>query len=197
VLHGRLSADGRRFQGTVRCKACGAVHRSVHEEARMRTLPLLVSWMERTGRHAWEVEEGRALAVGERYEAAGGRVEITSLEAGGRRVQRATAGSVDAVWARRVDEVRVRAAVTRGARTYSRNLFAAPDEEFTVGEMLELGRDRVLVARIQLAGKMLTEGAAKAERIVRLLCKPMRAPRPEWRPRRGGASRGPRSRPRR
>jgi len=188
LLHGRLGKDGRSFQGTVKCTECGTVRPESYREPGTVSVALMVSWMAKTEHLALQLPEGTVLSVGDRHEAAGGNVEITSLECGGRRPQRADVSTVDVAWARRVDNVRIRVAVVRGARTTSSNLFAAPGEEFEVGEVLEIGAFRVLVARIQLQGRTLTEGTAPAERIVKLHCKPMRPTPTGERP--GGGGRG-------
>ena len=175
VLHGRLGGKGDlTFQGTVKCSQCGTVRSVTHQEPRPVSIEIMVSWMAATERHTLELAENTTLAVGDRLAAAGGTVEITNLEVAGRRVGSALAGKVDTAWARRVDQVRLKVSTVRGARTTSKNLFASPDEEFEVGEILEIGRERLLVWRIQLVGKTLTAGTAPAEKVVKLLCKPVR-----------------------
>ena len=175
VLQGRVGGRrGRTFHGTVKCTHCGTVSSATYREPRTVSVDLLVSWMDKTEHHTLDLDETRAVAVGEQFPAEGGTVEVTSLEVGGRRRGRGLAGEITTIWAKRADEVRVKAAILRGPKTHFKDIFAAPDEEFEVGEILEVGRERVVVWRIQLEGRLLTEGVASAERIVRLLCRPVR-----------------------
>lgn len=130
--------------------------------------------MDATAPHRLELPEDAVLAVGDRMPAAGGNVEITSLEVAGRRVGSAAAAKVGTAWARRVDKVRIKVSTITGAKTVSVNRFASPEQVFEVGQLLQLGRDQVLVWRIQLVGRTLTAGKAPAEKIVKLLCRPVR-----------------------
>jgi len=171
VLHGRVGGkDALTFQGTVKCPNCGLVRNVVHSEAKKLEVEVMVSWMNATEPLSVELPEGSEVLVGDHLEVGGGPVEVTAIEIEGRRVPSAAVGEILTLWAKRAEKVRVRVAISRGAKTTSRQIFAAPDEEFTVGEMIDIGKERFVVRRIQLNGRMLTEGSSTAHKIVRLLC---------------------------
>jgi len=88
------------------------------------------------------------IKIGENYEFAAGNeliiddevtgsvtpVEITSLESGGKRLERALAANIDTVWARAIDEVTVKIAISSGRTTRSIELRAPGEQEFRVGD---------------------------------------------------------------
>ena len=57
--------------------------------------------------------------------------------------------------------------VNMGNRTVARRILAAPDEEFVVGDIVDLGRERILVHRIRTGHRTLREGTVPASEIVR------------------------------
>jgi len=93
---------------------------------------------------------------------------VTAIEVEGKRVHQAKASEVDTIWAKRADKVWVAFSVNMANRTVARRILAAPDEEFVVGDIVDLGRDRVLVHRIRTTHKTLREGTVPASDIVRV-----------------------------
>ena len=82
-------------------------------------------------------------------------------------MEQSLASDIDTIWAKRGDKVWVSFSVNMGNRTVARRVLAAPDEEFVVGDIVDLGRDRVVVHRIRIAHRTLREGSVPAEDIVR------------------------------
>src|SRR5439155_1423812 len=96
------------------------------------------------------------------------RIEVTAVEAEGRRVAAARAKEVGTVWAKRVDRVRVKFSVNKGNRTVPHDVLAAPDEEFEIGEIVDLGRDRAVVHHIRTRQRTVRQGRVRADDIVRM-----------------------------
>ncbi len=80
----------------------------------------------------------------------------------------ALAKEVSTLWAKRTDRVRVKFSVNKGNRTVPHEVLAAPDEEFEVGEIVDLGRDRAIVHHIRLRHRTMHEGRVRADEIVRM-----------------------------
>ena len=169
VLRGKVGGkDEIVFEGVVKCSACGAIRSVTTREAKPIDVPLILSWMDRSVRQMIEMGPEEVVVVGEELPLAEGRAIVTSIESKGKRVQEANASDVSTIWARRADKVWVAFSVNMGNRTVARRVLAAPDEEFIVGDIVDLGRERVLVHRIRTGHKTLREGTVPAEEIVRV-----------------------------
>ncbi len=169
VLRGKVAGkDEIVFEGVVKCSACGAVRSVITREPKPVEVPLILSWMDRSVRQTIEMGPAEDVIVGEELPLAEGRAIVTAIETKGRRVQQAKASEVDAIWAKRADKVWVAFSVNMGNRTVARRVLAAPDEEFLVGDIVDLGKVRVLVHRIRTGHRTLREGTVPAEEIVRV-----------------------------
>lgn len=93
---------------------------------------------------------------------------VTAMEVGERRVPRARASSIVRLWLKRHDRVKVKVSINTGRRTISRELWAAPDERFEVGDIVSAGDIKVLVHSINTGGRRLRRGSAEAGTIRRL-----------------------------
>jgi uncharacterized Zn finger protein len=90
-------------------------------------------------------------------------VEVTSIEAGGKRVKRAKAGDVTTLWTRAIDQVVVRASVHRGRVTKPLSVACDGDEEFFVGENWTFGTIPFRITHMKLRdGKVLRKEKQKA-----------------------------------
>src|SRR5437660_143556 len=78
------------------------------------------------------------------------------------------AKTIDTVWAKRIDQVRVKFSVNKGNRTVPHEVVAAADEEFEIGEIVDLGRDRAVVHHIRTERRTLRQGRVRADEIVRM-----------------------------
>lgn len=169
VLRGRVSGRAEIvFEGVVKCSRCGRVRSVVTREPRPLELPLIVSWLGRSSRTAIEMGPEERVRVGDEVDLPEGRVRITAIESGDRRVREAAASSVRALWAAKIGKVRVLVSVNLGNRTASREVIAEPDEKFLVGDVVELGATKVLVHRIRTRHRTLRAGSAAAADIVRV-----------------------------
>ena len=169
VLRGKVGGkDEIVFEGVVKCSACGAVRSVTNREPKPVEVPLILSWMDRSVRQTIEMGPGERVVVGEELPLAEGRAVVTAIETKGRRAQQAKASEVDTIWAKKTDKVWVAFSVNMANRTVARRILAAPDEEFVVGDIVDLGRDRVLVHRIRTTHKTLREGTVPASDIVRV-----------------------------
>src|SRR3989442_4734226 len=137
------------FEGTVKCPSCGRVSTVVTREPKPIKIPLIVSWLDKSERTSLEFSPEENVTVGEALDLGDSRIEVTAVEAKGRRVSAARAKEVATVWAKRIDRVRVKFSVNKGNRTVPHEVLAAPDEEFEICEIGAIGRDRAVVNHIR------------------------------------------------
>ena len=169
VLRGKIGGkDEIVFEGTVKCPNCGRVSTVVTREPKPIQLPLIVSWLDKSERTSLEFSPEENVAVGEALDLGDSRIEVTAVEAQGRRVAAARAKEVATVWAKRIDRVRVKFSVNKGNRTVPHEVLAAPDEEFEIGEIVDLGRDRAVVHHIRTRQRTVHHGGVRADEIVRM-----------------------------
>ncbi len=169
VLRGKIGGkDEIVFEGTVKCPKCGRVSTVVTREPKPIQVPLIISWLEDSEKSSLEFSPEEEVAVGQDLDLGDTRIEITAIDADGRRVTGARAKDVATLWAKRIDQVRVKFSVNKGNRTVPHEVLAAPDEEFEIGEIVDLGKDRAVVHHIRTRMRTLRMGRVRADEIVRM-----------------------------
>jgi len=169
ILRGRIGGGTELvFEGVVRCSKCGQVRSIVRREPRPVRIPVIVSWLESSERTEIEFAPDELVQVGEELEFGESRIQVTAIEVADRRAQEAVAKDIATLWAKRVDKVRVRFSVSKGQRTVAHRLLAAPDEEFAVGEIVDLGKERAVIRHIRTSHRTVREGTVRADEIVRM-----------------------------
>lgn len=169
VLSGRMSgSDAIVFQGTVKCGSCGRVRTISVREDRPIEVAAIISDGGKSERTMVEFAPDELVEVGARLEVDGHRIEVTAIEVAERRVPASKAAAVRTLWAKRVDRVRVKFSVNKGSRTVVFTIDAPPDEEFEVGDIVDVGKERAVVHTIRVGERTLRRGAAAAEDIVRM-----------------------------
>src|SRR5437867_10947060 len=118
VIRGKIGGkDEIVFEGTVKCPNCGRVSTVVTREPKPITIPLIVSWLDKSERTSLEFSPEEDVKVGEERDLGDTRIEVTAVEAQGRRVVTALAKQVAIILAKRNDRVRVKTSVNKGNRT--------------------------------------------------------------------------------
>lgn len=169
VLRGKIGGkDEIVFEGVVRCSKCDAVSNVVTREPKPISVPLVVSWLDRSEKTSLEFAPDEDVTVGEELDLGDTRIEVTAIDSGGRRVPGASAKEIGTVWAKRIDQVRVKFSVNKGNRTVPHDVLAAPDEEFEVGEIVDLGKARAVVHHIRTRQRTIRQGRVRADEIVRM-----------------------------
>ena len=169
VLRGKVGGkDEVVFEGVVKCSKCGQIRAVVTREPRPIQVPVVVSHFESSERTALEFSPDERVDRGEELELGDTRLRITAIEVRGRRVDGAVAKEVSTLWAKRMDQVRVKFSVNKGNRTVPHDVVAAPDEEFEVGDIIDLGKDRAVVHHIRTRLRTVHEGRVRADEIVRM-----------------------------
>lgn len=146
---------------TVRCTACGHVHKEKIEAPKEVTIDVVVSQDGDSYKTTLDAVAEEELTVGDEFvvdtEEAIQQVRVTSIElAPERRTEQAEMSEVDTVWTRVVDNVGVNITIHpkegdgRHQSTRSIKAFLPGDYEFTVGKTLEFGDDEFVVDSIQM-----------------------------------------------
>ncbi|MCK4444471.1 MAG: hypothetical protein KAW09_08005, partial [Thermoplasmata archaeon] len=162
---------GETLECVVKCTECGDVRKATIKREKSVLVKVIVSKDDESQRKEIELLVNEEVFVGDRMLVEGLEVEVSSIESGGRRVEVALAGEIDALWTKRADRVKVKFSISKGHKTLPKEILAEPDEEFYVGDMVELGRMKVVIHKIKCKDGMVREGGAPASSIVRVYAK--------------------------
>jgi len=169
VLSGKMSDKSMVvMDSTVRCRQCGQVHHVVIKIEKPVPIPVIVSWIDKSSRSTISLGPDEVLSVDDEIMCADEPVLVTSIESKGARVTRAKAKEIDTVWGKKFDKVRVPFSISHLGKSYSEHVLAVPDEEFYIGDILNVGRHEVVIHSIKIKDKSLRTGGASARDIVRV-----------------------------
>ena len=174
VLKGQISKGGDVLETTVKCQECQHVHSAVVREPKSTKVAIILSDMGATKKTEFEFGEDELVVVGDELFIGDTNVVITAIEKGERRVPEAVAKEIKTIWAKKFDKVRVRISVNKTSKTLAAELTALPDEEFFVGDILNIGRDSVVIHYIKTRESMVRQGGVPARDIVRIYAKSAR-----------------------
>ncbi|AEC51692.1 hypothetical protein PNA2_0776 [Pyrococcus sp. NA2] len=163
-----LKERGREV--TLRCNECGYVW--IITLPKLRKIPVIVSKHERSFREYVELPEGETIKVGDVVELENDEVRILSIELpGGKRVKRAKVEEIQTLWGEslRYPKVFGVSIYLPGGITQSFKVVVDRNEEFVVGEVIEVGGYTFKVEMIKTERKLMRSGKAKADKIVRLM----------------------------
>lgn len=162
-----ILSRGRKI--LARCTECGQVHKVTEppEEPLVR-VKAIVSEEDTSRVCLVEIAPEEICRLGDHYVAECGDdfvgVEVTAIEIGPRRVKKARATDISALWTRKVEEVVVRVSLHDGRTTTPLYLQVPGEEPFVVGEIYKTGSRRFRISRIKIRnGAMLRHGGGKAE----------------------------------
>jgi uncharacterized Zn finger protein len=174
VLKGRLSKGHDVLETTVKCQTCGHIHNTVVREPKTVNVPIIVSEMGQSKRFEFEFGEEEMVALEEELFVGDANVVITAIEKGDKRVSHSPANEISTLWAKRFDKVRVKISVNKNTKTMAAEVFALPEEEFFVGDLMTIGRDEVVIHSIKVDDGMVRTGGVAARDIVRIYAKTAR-----------------------
>ena len=176
VVHGKVA--GKKVHLQVRCRDCGNRSQHVREEVSTSNVPVVVSEGERSHRTSVEMETDDVILVGDELLVDGVPVQVRGIEVGtDRRVDSAPVKDIQTLWTVRYDRVKVKFSINMGHRTKAGNQIASPDEEFTVGELVQVSGVTAVIHRIKTWDRTLQRGSAEARDIRRVYGKAVRGSR--------------------
>jgi uncharacterized Zn finger protein len=179
ILDCEILADSRDL--LVRCGQCGTVfHTPRQEEPEPIIVKAIVSEEGASRVCGIELFPDELCALGDHHVAACGDeytgVEITGIEVGPKRLRKARALDISALWTRKIEEVLVRISVHEGWKTIPLETCVAGDSEYEVGKVYAVDGRKFRVAQIKLrdGGVLRKEGyRTVASRIRRIYGYPL------------------------
>ncbi|GFO96624.1 hypothetical protein ig2599ANME_0813 [groundwater metagenome] len=150
---------------------------SFHKEKKPRELPVRV--IVSRGEHSLHITTllsgiinvGDELVVDDERSGEAYHVRVSSLEVGDKRKESARAEDIKTIWARAIDEVVVKIAISHRETTESIEMTVPGDREYVIGEKIKLDSRELKIIRIKIrdGGFKSRKGAAvKASDIKRI-----------------------------
>jgi len=164
----------RGMEYTLKCKNCGYTYKIIEREEKMIDIKVVWSWHENSEIKKFTAFEDDMIAVGDEININGINSLVTAIDAHGKRVKEAKAKDIDTLWAKRFDRIILKISVNRGNRTSSYEIEVTPDEEFYVGDMLDLEDIHAVIHKIKTEDRFVNRGGAQARNIVRIYAKEIR-----------------------
>lgn len=172
VLKGRVGTNKQlTLDCTIKCTACGFIHQTTITEKKLITIPVIMSILDKSKQTTIELHPDEELLVGHELILDEQNVVITSLEVNNKRVEQATGKDVSTIWTKATEfdgKVKVKVSAHKGPNTLSHTIDALPDEEFFIGDILRLGRDKVAIYKIKTQTSVVKYDSAVAKDIVRI-----------------------------
>jgi uncharacterized Zn finger protein len=141
----------------VRCLECGQVHAAKLKTPKSVSLKVIVSKMDVSNTYKTELDSETVLQVDDELvvddEETGVVVPIliTSLEAGGKRIQIARAEDIETIWGRAIDEVTVKFSAQSGTeKTEVIEKRVPGDYEFVIGAEERVGKTSLFITKIKV-----------------------------------------------
>lgn len=156
------------LSGTAQCTECEFVHHIELQEERDMEVNLVLSTGDSSEKTTITLPGDEILEVDMEIMFEDNLIKIARLEQGERSLRHAAVKDIDTIWAKRFDSIPVKVSVSHGPNTYSRKVFAAPDEEFGIGDLIRFPEYNVVVKKIKDPWGMVREGYVKARDITRI-----------------------------
>lgn len=164
VLRGRMGPSPESgFEGTVQCIECKTIHNAQFPLEKPIKVSSIISDGSESRRTSIDFGPLEEVRVGEEIYWEDHNLQITSIEGGGKRLMKAKAKEIGTIWLKIFDTVQVKVSIVRGENTKSEKLEAAPEEEFAVGDILEFGRNKVVIDKIKTLRSMVYREGSPVE----------------------------------
>ena len=145
----------------LQCENCGSVHKAP-KPSKVQVRVIVSKGEESKHRKALLsgiIKKDDELLIDDEVTGEVDLVRITSIEVGDKRKDRASAEDIKTIWARAIDEVIVKIAVSHRETTESIEMRVPGNREFTVGEMIKVNNREFIIKRIKVR-----EGGFKSRR---------------------------------
>jgi uncharacterized Zn finger protein len=175
VIKGSIGEKkGLVVDALVKCSKCGLKHPSTIRAETFITIPVIVSEMDFSQKNELELTGQETINVGDEYQLDRGMIKITAIETKKGRVKSSIAKDVTTLWAKKFDRLKLKVSINKGSKTLTRIIWAVPDEEFFVGDVMRIKGLNFAIHRIKTKNKNLKKGSAEARDIIRLYGKTVR-----------------------
>ena len=168
VLRGRMGKAS--LECTIKCAECGKTFTTTIALPKIIKMQVVISDGPVSERTVTELEEDDVIAVEDEFFLEDGRrLRVCSIELpGDKHVKKAKASKVKMLWCQQFDNLTIKFTINNDRVSYSRRIPALPDDEFTVGNRLELEDMDCFIHAIKTRTKLVQHGGAEARDIVRI-----------------------------
>lgn len=176
VIHAGFGPDpDAGFSGKVQCRKCTTIHHTEVPSEKDVPIPLVLSEGESSSSQRLVLGSFEEVSLGDELIFEDHNILITAILKDDRKIDMAKAGEISILHAKVFDTVVVKISISMGSRTRADSLKVPPDEEFEVGDLLDLKRGKVVVSSILSDINVRREGVPVAARYVkRIYAKPIR-----------------------
>ncbi len=166
--------DKNGVEYTLRCENCGYTYKKFIREEKMIDVKVVWSWHDESEIKKFSAFEEDILSVGDEITIEGINSLITAIDSGGKRVSSAPAREIDTLWAKRFDRIVVKISINRGNRTTSHRIVVPPNEEFYIGDIIDVDGFHAVIHKIKNNEHFINRGGELARNIVRIYAKEIR-----------------------
>jgi|GEM_PF-310820 len=169
VIKGRFAGKKEEtIVGVLRCTECGTTKKDVIKEEKPISVRMIISEEGESKKNEMKFLPYEEVKVNDEIDFPGGRLLVTSIETPTGRVKSAYAKDIITIWTKRYENIKVKLAVNRGEETISLYSYSAPNEEYRIGDEIDIDGMKVRIHAIKTKDKLLDRGSAEARDIVRI-----------------------------
>ncbi len=158
----------------VKCKKCGHKHTCIIRAAKQKVIPVIISEQDISQKSELEISPTDTVLVDDEYQTKSGVIKITAIETESSRVNSATAKDIKTLWAKKFDKIKLKISINKVAKTFTRTVWAVPDEEFFIGDVMTIKGLSFTIHSIKTKDRRIKRGSVEARDIVRLYGKVVR-----------------------
>jgi uncharacterized Zn finger protein len=176
VSHEIIKSRGKNIKEILlRCNECGNIFRETVNIPKMVECRIIISKFENSQKKNLKLYPDDVLQVGDVLMVDDEKVKVTSLENNkGGRVQRSMVSLLETIWAYSLTgQIRIGISVDFGGRILSRKVEIEPDFQFSVGDVVKMGRTLFRIRSMKSIDSMVRKGSSRAEYIKRIYGNPL------------------------
>ena len=158
----------------IKCKECGNIFRETIKVPKRIDCRIIISKFSQSEKKQIKLYPDEILQVGEVLIVDDEEVEITSLEnKRGGRVPKSHISELETIWATSLaGPARVGISIDYGGRVLSQKVEVERDFQFTVGDVVKMGRAVFRIKSMKTITSKIRKGSALAEQIKRIYSRP-------------------------
>ncbi len=136
----------------LQCEECGSVHKQ--KKPKNALVRVIVSKrgesLHTRAMLSGKIRKGDELVIDDEATGEAALVKVTSVEVGDKRLDEAEAEDIKTIWARAIDEVLVKIAISHRETTESVEMRVPGDREFVIGDKVEVNNRKLKIIRIKI-----------------------------------------------
>lgn len=177
ILNSKQKSSKKKFieEYLLRCEDCGHVFKDVISLRKPQPYRLIISEQDKSHKTTIDLSPSDELEKGDVLLSEFGQIEVTSIEVGDTRVNKAKIEDIDTIWANSIEiPARIGFSVDLHGEVDSYKLDLERDFEIAPGDVVKIEDRIVKVHVVKTQERKLTSGFAKANVISRVYAKPVR-----------------------